>query len=182
MATRSKGSSKQLVPAKPVESLIRVIRGQKIILDADLAALYGVQTGHLNRAVKRNPDRFPQEFMFRLTADERLKCQFGISNKGRGGRRFLPYAFTEHGVVMLSSVLNSERAVQMNILVVKAFIRLREILASNNDLATRVNKLEQGQGHTASVIEVIVEDIDRLAAELRQMKALPPTKKRRIGF
>ena len=120
--------------------------------------------------------------MFQLTDEERLRCQIGISKTGRGGRRFLPYAFTEHGVVMLSSVLSTERAVQMNILVVKAFIRMRELIASNKDLAARVERLERGQDRTASVIDILVEDIDRLAGEMEQMKALPPVKKRKIGF
>src|SRR5208283_4994192 len=105
-----------------------------------------------------------------------------ISNAGRGGRRYLPFAFTEHGVVMLSSVLKSQRAVQMNILVTRAFVRLREIVASNKELATRIEKLERGHDRTASVIEVLVEDIDRLAVEVKQMKALPSVPKRRIGF
>ncbi|MEX2261053.1 MAG: ORF6N domain-containing protein [Bryobacteraceae bacterium] len=116
---KTKQPPKSLTAARPLEGLIRVIRGQKVILDADLAALYEVETKQLNRAVKRNLSRFPEEFMFQLTEAERLRCQIGTSNAGRGGRRYLPYAFTEHGVVMLSSVLNSERAVQMNILIVK---------------------------------------------------------------
>jgi phage regulator Rha-like protein len=165
-----------------METLIRVIRGQKVMLDADLAALYGVETKQLNRAVKRNLARFPEEFMFRLTENERLRCQIGTSKTGRGGRRYLPHAFTEHGVVMLSAVLNSERAVQMNIVIVKAFVRLREIIATNKDLAARIEKLERGHDRTASVIEMLVEDIDRLAQEVKEMKALPPVTKRKIGF
>ena len=104
MATRSKS----IVPTKPLEALIHVVRGQKVMLDSDLAALYGVETKQINRAVKRNANRFPATFMFQLTKEESLRCQTGTSNEGgRGGRRYLPYAFTEHGVVMLSSVLNS---------------------------------------------------------------------------
>ena len=101
-----------------IERRIYLIRGQKVMIDSDLADLYRVETKLLNRAVQRNLGRFPEDFMFQLTADEResLRCQFGTSNNGRGGRRYLPYVFTEHGVVMLSSVLNSERAVQMNVL------------------------------------------------------------------
>lgn len=181
----AKRPSKSLAPTKPVETLIRVIRGQKVMLDGDLAALYGVTTKRLNEAVKRNPTRFPANFMFRLTPEESasLRSQNATSKEGRGGRRYSPYAFTEHGVVMLSSVLNSPRAVEMSILVVNAFVRLREMIASNKDLATRIEKLERGHNRTASVIEVIVEDIDRLALEVKQMKALPPPpKKRRIGF
>ncbi|MBS1833245.1 MAG: ORF6N domain-containing protein [Acidobacteria bacterium] len=167
---------------KPIEALIHVVRGQKVVLDADLAILYSVETKQINRAVKRNLNRFPSTFMFRLTKEESLRCQIGTSNDGRGGRRYLPYVFTEHGVVMLSSVLNSDKAVEMSILVVNAFIRMRELIASNKDLAARVEKLENGQDRTASVIEILVEDIDRIGAELKQMKALPPARKRKIGF
>jgi hypothetical protein len=111
-----------------------------------------------------------------------LRCQNGTSKTGRGGRHYLPFAFTEHGVVMLSSVLNSQPAVQMSILVVNAFVRMRELIAANKDLSTRIGKLERGHNRTASVIEVLVEDIDRLAGEVKLMKLIPPSSKRRIGF
>jgi hypothetical protein len=122
--------------------------------------------------------------MFQLSVEEveSLTSQIVISNAGRGGRRYLPYAFTEHGVVMHSSVLKSQRAVQMNIFVARAFVRLREIIAGNKDLATRIEKSERGHENAASVIEVLVEDIDRLADEMTQMKALPPAPRRHIGF
>jgi hypothetical protein len=178
----SERSAQALAAPRPVEALIHLIRGQKVMLDADLAALYEVETKQLNRAVKRNLSRFPVEFMFRLTADEALRCQIGTSNTGRGGRRYLPYAFTEHGVVMLSSVLNSERAVQMSIVIVRAFVRLREIIASNKDLASRIENLERGHHRTTSIIEVLIQDIDHLALEVKQMKTLPPASKRKIGF
>jgi ORF6N domain len=180
----SKLPAKNLSATQPLESLIRVIRGHKVILDADLAALYQVETKALNQAVRRNMDRFPEDFMFRLsiTEAESLRSQIVTSNAGRGGRRYLAYAFTEHGVAMLSSVLKSQRAVLMNIFIVRAFVRLREAIASNKDLAARVEMLERGQDRAASVIEVLVEDIDRLAGEVKQMKALPSPPKRRIGF
>lgn len=132
--------------AAPVESLIRVIRGQKVLLDTDLAALYEVPTFRLNEAVKRNRERFPDDFMFQLTAEESrsLTSQIAMSKTGRGGRRTLPYAFSEHGVAMLSSVLNSERAIQVNIFVVRAFIRIRELANQNAELAARVERLELG--------------------------------------
>lgn len=154
------------------------------MVDADLAALYQVPTKSLNLAVRRNADRFPADFMVQLTAAEAegLRLQFETSKTGSGGRRYLPYVFREPGVAMLSSVLRSERAVQMNILIVRAFIRLRELIASNKDVAARVEKLERGHEQVASVIEVLVEDIDRLAEDMEQMKALPPAKHRRIGF
>jgi ORF6N domain-containing protein len=122
----------QLVPIERVERLIHLARGEKVLLDADLARLYGVETKALNRAVKRNRSRFPQDFMFQLTADdaEALRCQIGTSKAGRGGRRYLPYAFTEQGVAMLSSVLRSERAVQVNVAIMRAFVGLRRMLAS----------------------------------------------------
>ena len=154
------------------------------MLDRDLAALYEVPTKRLNEAVKRNLKRFPEEFMFQLTEKEgkALRSQFATSNSGRGGRRYAPYVFTEYGVVMLSSVLHSERAIQMNILIVRAFIRMRELMATNKDIAVRVEKLEHRHDRTASVIEVLVEDIDRLAHEVKDMKALPPATRRKIGF
>jgi predicted Abi (CAAX) family protease len=122
--------------------------------------------------------------MFQLSGEEAecLRSQVVMSNVGRGGRRYLPYAFTEHGVVMLSSVLKSPRAVQMNIFVSRAFVRLREIIAGNKDLADPIGKLERGHDRAASVIEVLVEDIDRLADEVKQMNALSPLPARRIGF
>ena len=171
--------------SRPVEGLIHVIRGQKVMLDADLATLYGVTTKRLNEAVKRNPDRFPESFMFRVSGDEHeaLRSQFATLKTARGQhRKYLPFAFTEHGVVMLSAVLNSPRAVAMSIIVVETFVRMRELIAANKDIAARVEKLERGHGRTASVIEVLVEDIDRLALEVKDMKALPPVKKQRIGF
>jgi hypothetical protein len=183
-APKSKQPATSLIPARPVETLIRLIRGQKVVLDADLAALYEVSTKRLNEAVKRNIERFPQMFMFQLSAEEKdsLRSQFATSIVGRGGRRYLPYTFTEHGVVMLSSVLNSDRAIQMSILVVNAFVRMRELISANRDLAACIEKLERGHDRTASVIEILVEDIDRLAVEVKQMKTIPPTPKRRIGF
>jgi hypothetical protein len=120
------------VPIERIESAILFIRGHKVMLDRDLAALYGVKTFNLNKAVKRNTDRFPEDFMFQLTAEEAgtLRFQIGMSKgKGRGGRRYLPYVFTEQGVAMLSSVLQSKRAVQVNVEIIRAFVRLRQMLA-----------------------------------------------------
>jgi ORF6N domain len=146
------------IPAERVEGCILSVRGQKVILDADIAALYGVSVGRLNEAVRRNLERFPSDFMFQLTAADGenlrsqivtsnlapgLKSQFAISKKGRGGRRSLPYAFTEHGVAMLSSVLRSPRAIQVNIELVRAFVKLRRMLASNADLTRKLEALEQ---------------------------------------
>jgi ORF6N domain-containing protein len=129
-----------------IERRIYLIRGQKVMLDSDLADLYQVTTGNLNLAVRRNIDRFPEDFMFQLTKEENnsLLLQFARAKKGRGGRQTQPYAFTELGVAMLSSVLNSERAVQVNIVIMRAFVRLRELLATHNDLAPQ-NRPTGGQ-------------------------------------
>lgn len=186
MATKkTKQATKSIAPSRPVEGLIRMIRGQKVMLDRDLAELYGVETRVFNQAVRRNADRFPEDFMFQLSPEETqsLRSQFVTLEKGRGRySKYAPLAFTEHGVAMLSSVLNSERAVQVNIMIVRAFVRMRELIASNKDLAARIEKIESKQDRTASVIEILVEDIDRLALEVRHMKTLPEPKKRRIGF
>ena len=168
----------QLVPAEHVEQLIHLVRGEKVLLDADLARLYGVTTGALNRAVKRNGDRFPADFMFELSADEAriLKCQTGISNTGHGGRRrSRPYAFTEQGVAMLSSVLRSDRAVQVNIAIMRAFVSLRRILASSESLARKLAEMErQLEGHDQA--------IKSLFAAIRELMTPPTTPEREIGF
>ena len=132
------------------------------MLDSDLADLYQVETKNLNKAINRNRTRFPEDFMFQLTAEEweSLRFQSGTSNPGRGGRRYLPCAFTEHGVVMLSSVLSSERAVQMNIAIVRAFVQLRELLATNKDFAVRLEQLEASLDQHVSVINSLAEEIN----------------------
>src|SRR5881296_1847930 len=136
--------SKELVLNRQVAKVIRVIRGEKVLLDFDLAPLYGVTTGNLNKAMRRNRERFPSDFMFQLTAAEAesLIFQFGIA-KGRGGRRHRPYAFTEQGVAMLSSVLSSERAAQVNIAIMRTFVQLRRLMDSNADLARKIESLEK---------------------------------------
>jgi hypothetical protein len=133
-----------LTPSEKIEKAIYLIRGEKVMLDHDLALLYGVETKVLNRAVKRNLQRFPLDFMFQLTPEEAdvLRCQIGTSKKGRGGRRYLPYVFTEQGVAMLSTVLNSERAILVNIEIMRAFVKLRQILASNGEVSLRLDELE----------------------------------------
>ncbi len=169
----------QLVHVEQVERLIHLVRGEKVLLDANLAKLYGVTTGALNRAVRRNDSRFPPDFMFQLSAAEAasLKCQSGISSWGHGGRRrSLPYAFTEQGVAMLSSVLRSERAVQVNVAIMRAFVSLRRMLAGNEALARKLAELERRlEGHDAS--------IRSLFEAIRQLMAPPPAPLRReIGF
>ena len=156
-----------------IEKKILLLRGEKVMLDSDLAELYGVQTKELNRAVKRNLDRFPQDFMFQLSPDEidGLRFHFGTS-KGRGGRRYLPYVFTEQGVAMLSSVLKSKRAVQVNIEIMRAFVRLREMIASNKELASRLNELEKKYDRQFKAV----------FDAIRELMAPPKTPVRRIGF
>ena len=175
------------VPVELIERRIYVIRGQKVMLDADLAELYQVETRALNQAVNRNLDRFPQDFMFRLTAEEgeSLRSQIVISNVGRGGRRYLPFAFTEHGVAMLSSVLGSERAVQMNIVIIRAFVKLREVLASHKDLARKIEEMEATQKDHAALFSVVIKDIENLAEgvqnEFKKLQS-PRRRKARIGY
>ena len=155
---------------------ILLVRGHKVMLDVDLAALYGVETRVLVQAVKRNIGRFPGDFMVQLTDDEWaiLRSQFVIS-KGRGGRRYAPYAFTEHGALMLASVLNSERAVEIGVLVVRAFIRLRELLANNKELANRLEDMERKLSTHDQAITGLIDAVRRLMAS-------PVEKKRSIGF
>ena len=137
-------SNTDLIPSEKIEKAIYLIRGEKVMLDRDLASLYEVETKVLNRAVKRNRQRFPSDFMFQLTAEEaeNLRCQIGTSSWSHGGRRYLPYVFTEQGVAMLSSVLNSERAILVNIEIMRAFVKLRQMLASNTELSRRLDELE----------------------------------------
>jgi hypothetical protein len=134
------------------------------MLDRVFAELYDVETGALNRAVKRNIQRFPEDFMFQITDEEaeRLRCQTGISKRGRGGRRYLPYVFTEQGVAMLSSVLNSERAIEVNIAIMRVFVRLREMMATHKELAFKLVELEERlEGHDEQ-IQNIFEAIQQL--------------------
>lgn len=128
-----------------VESAIRTIRGQKVILDFDLATLYGVETKSLNKALSRNKIRFPSDFAFQLTEEEfeRLRFQIGTSNVGRGGRRYRPWAFTEHGAMMAANVLRSSKAVEMSVFVVRAFVKMREQLSATRELARRLSEIEK---------------------------------------
>ena len=137
--------SKSLIPVERIEKLIYLIRGHKVMIDSDLAELYGVTTGALNQALKRNIDRFPEDFAFQLSSEEfaALISQFVISKTGRGGRRKLPWVFTEQGVAMLSSVLRSKRAVQVNIQIMRAFVRMRQLLSSHKELMEKVQAMEK---------------------------------------
>jgi len=162
------------VPMERVENRILTIRGHRVLLDADLAVLYGVTTGALNQAVKRNTERFPGDFMFRLTAEEgaNLKSRIVISNGWGGRRRSLPLAFTEQGVAMLSSVLNSERAVQVNIAIMRVFVRLRELASSHKDVHRRLDEMEQKYD---AQFKVVFDAI-------RALMEPPKIPRRRIGY
>jgi hypothetical protein len=185
--TLSSPAGQPPIPVELIERRIYGIRGQKVMLDADLAELYQVPTKALNRAVKRNSNRFPDDFMFQLIDEEAesLRRQIGASNEGRGGRRYLPYAFTEHGVAMLSAVLGSERAVQMSIVIVRAFVKLREVLASHKDLARKIDQLSATQRDHAALFTIVIKDIENLAEgmqkEFNKLKS-PRRRKPRIGF
>jgi hypothetical protein len=185
MVKTTKHPAKSLAAHRPVESLIHVIRGQKVMIDADLAALYEVPTKALNQAVRRNIERFPEDFAFLLSKDEleNWRSQIVTSDStAKMGLRRPPYAFTQEGVAMLSAVLRSNRAIQMSIGIIRAFVRMRQLIEHNKDIAARVEKLERGHDRSASIIEILVEDIDRLAHEVKAMKALPKPSKRKIGF
>lgn len=165
------------LPVEVIKGKIFLIRGHKVLMDSDIAGLYGVTTANLNKAVKRNAERFPDDFMFQLSATEmtNLMFQSGISSSGHGGRRKPPYAFTEQGVAMLSSVLNSDRAVQVNIAIMRAFVQLRELAISNRVLARKLDELENKYDkHDKQFMEVF--DV------IRRLMEPPMKEKRKIGF
>jgi phage regulator Rha-like protein len=175
---------KEIIPQEIIENRIYLIRGHKVMLDKDLARLYSVPTKRLNEQVKRNLKRFPGDFMFQLTLEEALRLQFGISNsrsqfatlKQGQNIKYLPRAFTEQGVAMLSSVINSEKAIQVNIAIMRAFVKLRKILSTHKKLAQKLNELETKVAKHDTDIGLIFEAI-------RQLMASPPEKPRRmIGF
>jgi len=164
---------------KDVESLIITTRNQKVIIDRDLAEIYGVETRRLNEQVKRNPERFPEDFMFQLTSEEadfwaRSRSQIAILKRGKN-IKYLPYAFTEHGAIMAANVLNSPQAVKMSVFVVRAFVKLRELLFTHKELTYKLAQLERKlQNHD--------ESIRSLVAAIRQLMTTPEPKKRPVGF
>jgi hypothetical protein len=184
----------EIATATLIEGYIFIIRGQKVMLDEHLAELYRVTTGNLNKAVQRNRSRFPKDFVFRLSRAEaeKLKFQSGRSSLGMepgkvrehgGRRRSLPNAFTEQGVAMLSSVLRSKRAVAVNVAIMRTFVRLRQFLATNTDLAQRLNELEQRQLEQAVRMDGQAQEIEEVFAAIRQLIAPPDdANRRRIGF
>ncbi len=159
------------------ESRILVLRGQRVILDEDLAELYGVPAKRLNEQIKRNADRFPPDFLFRLSRWEyqNLRSQIATSSSSHGGRRYLPVAFTEHGAIMAATVLNSKRAVKVSLFVVRAFVRIREVLNANRQIVVKLAEIERRlEGHDT--------DIHELVEMIRELMSPPPANKRRIGF
>ena len=169
---------------EPVEPLIREIRGERVILDSDLARVYGVPTFRFNEAVKRNQERFPADFRFQLTQAEsdHLISQIAISSSGHGGRRKLPWAFTEHGAIMAANVLNSPQAVQMSVFVVRAFLKMRAVLTDSGALAKKLADLETELKSRLDVHEIaIVEVLQRIMAILDPTPQ-PEPPKRELGF
>ena len=158
---------------EPVQTLIHEIRGQRVILDSDLARIYGVAVKALNQAIKRNRQRFPEDFAFQLTSAEweSLRSQF-VTSRSHGGRRYLPRVLTEHGALMAANVLNSDRAIEMSVFVVRAFVKLRDTLASHKDLAAKIDELDRKVGsHDKAIVSII--------AAIRQLTAQKPPA---IGF
>jgi hypothetical protein len=179
-----KRKRKKLIPSVHIESVIHAIRGERVILDTDLANIYGIPTYRLNEAVKRNRERFPDDFLFQLTRKEHaaLTSQFAMSKRGRGGRRTSPYAFTEHGAVMAANILKSRRAVQMSIFVVRAFIKMRQAMTANRALLEKLQELEKKltqrlDAHEQAIVYVLAE-----LQKLMEPPQLPEPKRRPIGF
>lgn len=170
-------TSENLLPDEVVLSRIYLIRGMKVMLDRDLAAMYGVETKRLKEQVRRNPDRFPPDFMFELSKEEleNWRSQFATSNSENMGLRHLPFAFTEHGVLMLSSVLNSPRAIAVNIHIMRVYTRLREMLVQNSDLQAKISELED-------VLEEQGRSIQGIIQYLKEMQSQPPAARIPIGF
>lgn len=170
--------SKTLAPPADIARAILLLRGQRVILDAELAGLYGVTTKRLNEQVKRNADRFPEDFLFRLTRAETEalnRSQIATGSQKHRDPRFPPFAFTEHGAIMAATILNSTRAVEMSVFVVRAFVRLRELLASNAALARKLDELERKYKHHDDAIAAILSAI-------RELMNPPAPKRRGIGF
>jgi len=163
-----------IIPVETITSKIYAVRSIKVMLDSDLAELYEVETSQLKRAVRRKIDRFPSDFMFELTKEEfeGLRCQTGTSKKGRGGARYMPMAFTEQGVAMLSSVLNSKRAIQVNIQIMRIFTKIRQIILGNVELKHELDELKQ---QTEEKFQVVFEALDQLLAPEKNSD-------RKIGF
>ena len=170
---------KELISQECIERRIFVIRGQKVMLDRDLSELYGILTKNLNKSVSRNIERFPEDFMFQLTKDEFKNLKFHFGTSSWGGTRKMPRVFTEHGILMLSSVINSKRAVQVNIAIMRAFVRLKQVLATHKELAEKLEKLEKRMDKQDKYVIAIFEIIKLLMPPPPEPPAKP---KGTIGF
>ncbi|MCK5357146.1 MAG: ORF6N domain-containing protein [Elusimicrobiales bacterium] len=166
---------KNLISQNQIESKILLIKGHKIMLDRDLAELYGVTTSNLNKAVKRNKERFPIDFMFQLTKEEFTNLRFQFGTSSYGGRRYLPYVFTEQGVSMLSTVLNSKRAVQVNIAIMRVFVNIRNLVSTNKEILNKLNRLE-------NKYEKHDEQIYAIFEQIREFLTFNEKPKKQIGF
>ena len=167
-----------------VETLLHVLRDERIILDVDLARIYGVSTKRLNEQVRRNPERFPTDFLFQLIPTElaALRSQLATSKAGRGGRRYLPYAFTEHGAIMAANVLNSSQAVQMSVFVVRAFLKMRSALSDTRSLARKLAELEQELKSRPDIHETGIVEVLQRVMNILDPPPQPEPKRRQIGF
>ena len=175
MSPKPKGRSTDNLALQKIAPLIHEIRGERVILDSDLGRIYGVTTKRLNEQVKRNRERFPEDFAFRLNKDANLMSQFAISSPQHGGRRKPPLVFTEHGAIMAANVLNSKAAVRMSVFVVRAFVKLRAVLAAHKELADKLTELERQVGtHDQAIVSII--------ATIRQLTEPAKPKARVIGF
>jgi phage regulator Rha-like protein len=176
---------RKITRIEPIKPVIRTVRAERVILDADLARIYDVQTGALNRAVKRNLEKFPADFMFQLTINEfkSLKCQFGILKNGRGQhRKYSPYVFTEHGAIMAANVLNSPQAVQMSVFVVRAFIKMRGALSGSHELAKKLAALEKDLKSRLNVHEAAIVEVLQRVMEILDPPPQPEPPRHEIGF
>ena len=174
-------SDSVVVPLERIQDKIVVVRGQRVLLDADLAAIFGVSTGQLNQAVKRNSGKFPEDFMFRLTKEEDgkakdMRSQTVIASTNRRNTKLLPYAFTEHGTIQVANVLRSDTAVQMSVQVVRAFVQLRQLVVNHKAIRSKLSELDARIGEHDEQLAAIVETLHQLA------EPVSPGKKRRIGF
>ena len=171
--------SKDLIPEQRILKIIMMVRGEKVILDSDLAELYGVETRRLNEQVRRNIEKFPEDFMFQLTKEEfaNLKSQIATSSLSWGGRRKLPLVFTEHGALQAANVLNSQQANKMSVFIVRAFVRLREMALTNEKLARKVDQLEKCVSDHDEILIELVQEIRKLIETPK-----PKSKKQSIGF
>jgi len=181
MVAKADSQSAGLTAAKAIAGRIQTLRGQRVLLDADLAALYGISTGRFNEAVSRNLTRFPKDFMFQMSNQVliSLKSQFAISKPGRGGRRSTPWVFTEHGAIMAATILNTPRAIEVSVYVVRAFVELRDTLIAHKELSKRLDELES---RIESKLSKQDEAIAGILGAIRALMTPPEPKRRSIGF